>query len=806
MKIMFKRAGALLTALAMLLSSPQMIFAQASEQKSEVVYAKMQADGAVSDVLVVNGFEKNPGDLVDYGSYDEVINLTNADALQKAGDRVEIDSKQAPFYYQGKMRDAQLPWEIAIRYQLDGKEMKAEEIVGKTGELTVEIQVKKNAKANKAFAQNYLLQMMVNLDGSRFDGIQAENGTVASQGATKLVTFTLMPDKEETFTVTAHGTNIELGMIQIAGMPFSMEFEVPDLSEYTGELVQLQDAIGQLTDGVGEFTNGVGSVYDATGKLRSGAGELSSAAYTLSEGLAKFSGGMSDYEKGLAQYVQALEQGVGSMASNMPSFDTGGLDALVNGSVQLSGGIKDFDTALNNNLGSSSEFAQGLDAVTAGAQQLAGGFSTFANGDGTQPGMIAASTQIQKALTEISSALSGGMPSIDTSGLDQLSSGLSQLSAGLTEYLGALDQALASADPAAMQGLIEALGTLRDTMTHTVYVLRNPEAEGIDFTTVTPETNPEAYALLGIMQERAAYLEPQIATVEGAISALTQSGQMLAGMQSLRDATAKMLEGIQSASGQLSGIDPAAMMGQMGPLISGIQQLSTQYNAFHGGLVEGLSKLSAGIDNPSQTTPGLVQGLTGLQSGYKQLSQGLIAGSAALVPGAAQLSAGIATMAERLGSLASEMDFSDDLNQLINGSKSLLSGHRELLTGAQSLNSGMRDYADGVKSYANGMIEFQNGMLRLANGGDDLASGMQTLRDETGGMDQQMQERMDEVIDEFMPKDFKPVSFASAKNPAVQSVQFVYMTEGVKAPKAEEPVIEPEEPKGIIEKILDLFR
>lgn len=801
-----KRIIAGLLAFAMVMNLPIAAFAQTAPKKTEVVYAKMHEDGTVTDVQIVNGFEKIAGDLVDYGAYDEVLNLTNADPIEKAGDRIDIKTAEAPFYYQGKLRDAQLPWNIAIQYTLDGKSMKADELIGKTGKMGMELAVTKNKKADDTFSKHYLLQIMVNLDSNRFEGIEAEGATIASQGETKLVTYTVMPDQEATFKIQADGKEIELGMIQIAGMPFSMEFDIPDLSEYTGDLVQLQDAIAELSSGVDDFTDGVSSVYDGSGKLKSGAGELSSAARNLSSGLSKFTSGMNEYQRGLAQYVEALEQGVGSMASSIPTFDTGGLQALENGSAQLADGIQKLDGAMRQNLGSQGEFAKGLDAITAGATELSNGMNAMVKGANGQPGLVDASSQIQQALKQMSDGLSGGMPDIDMGGMSQLGGGLNALAQGLQQYLDALDAALGSADAAGMESILTGLYTLQGTLGAVISNLRNPVIDGVDLTGITPETNPQAYALLQYMAGQAGALEAQQWSIGDAIQALEGSAQLIGGMAQIRSATAEMLAGIQSAQGQLSSFDPSAMMGQMMPLITGIQTLSEQYNTFHTGLSQGLTGIQAGLDNASAEKPGLVQGLKGLQSGYKSLATGLLAGSGALVPGGTQLAAGIKEMTGMLGSLAKDLDFEDELKQLTEGSRSLLSGHKELVTGAESLSSGMNRYASGVEEYAAGVATFQRGMLTLANGGNDLASGMHTLKRETGGMDEKMQTQIDDVMNEFMPKDFKPVSFASKKNPEVASVQFVYMTEGLKMKKPAEEAVTVEKPKSILDKILDLFR
>ena len=61
-------------------------------------------------------------DITDYGNYDSVKNLTTDDKLKVSNNKVEVQAPSGKFYYQGNLKDAEVPWDISIDYQLDGKE------------------------------------------------------------------------------------------------------------------------------------------------------------------------------------------------------------------------------------------------------------------------------------------------------------------------------------------------------------------------------------------------------------------------------------------------------------------------------------------------------------------------------------------------------------------------------------------------------------------------------------------------------------------------------------------------------------
>lgn len=793
-----KRWTAFLTAV-LLLMMPAAGLAS-SPDKTEVIYAKMKTDGGIEEVIAVNGFERAGKEILDYGRYTNIINLTNTDPIEQTGDQVRIQTDDMPFYYQGTVLTPELPWQVDIHYALDGKEGSIEEFAGKSGRFSMRIDVVPNPLAVREFADTFLLQIMVNLPGDRFEAVEAPEGTIASQGETSLITFTVMPGKEGHFELQANGNQIELGAVQMAGLPFSMGFDLPDLSDYTGDLVELQDAISQLTSGVREYTDGVGSIYDATGSLQKGAQGLAGGANRLSGGLSDLTDGMDAYQSGLNRYVSELEQGLGSM--EIPDFDTGGLSALTDGSRRLHEGMQQLQTGMQH-LHPEAEFGRGLDEVTQGARDLSAGMQQLMYGTDGQPGLLEASDSIHNALKQISDALTTGMPELDEEGMENMTLGLKELIGGMQEFLGGLDAAVRDLDPGELEALIQSLYGLRSSLRESVDTLRNP---GVDLSQVDADTNPEAYALYAVMLQEADRIEARLFAIDEAIAAIEETGDLLNHITTMQRATLQMISGARQVLGELSDFDLNTLMQDLTKLIDGMVTLSTQYAAFNEGLHTGLTEISRGLDNPEGEPPGLVQGLEQLQSGYAAMTLPILAGMTELVPGAGQLVAGMGQMADMLGAMAGDLDISGDLNALLAGSMQLRDGHRSITGGMQELDAGLADYASGVDAYAAGMLRFQEGMYALRGGGTALSYGMQTLESETAGMDEQMKDRMDEIMDSFLPEDAPDRSFLSPKNQGPVRVQFLYMTHPVHMPESDTEEASEKAEKSVWERILDLFR
>ncbi len=103
----------------------------ADVKKSEVVYGMLNSDGSVRTTYVVNRFVSNaPCRWTDYGAYTLVSNLSTSQPLICENEKVAFDMGEDPFFYQGTLKDAQLPWVVNLAYSLDGKAISQKDLAG----------------------------------------------------------------------------------------------------------------------------------------------------------------------------------------------------------------------------------------------------------------------------------------------------------------------------------------------------------------------------------------------------------------------------------------------------------------------------------------------------------------------------------------------------------------------------------------------------------------------------------------------------------------------------------------------------
>lgn len=338
----------ILSGLLLLTSLPVSIVSAAEDTskqstKDEVIYGNLDANGQTKDMYVVNSFHVNkPGEIIDYGNYIDVQNLTDLSEIIQNNEKVEFETEEKEFYYQGELNSQPLPWNISITYLLDNKKVSADELVGQGGDLEIQITTEANKQVDKVFFENYLLQIALTLDPQVFTDIQAPEGTEANEGKNKQVAFMVLPDKEEELILTAKVTDLEMDPIDITAIPANIAIDSPDLTTVKGDMKSLSDGIREVNSGVKELTNGIS-------ELNSGAKQLGN--------------GSTDYRNGINELSQSS-------------------DELVNGSSEIKGALNTISESLNGDLGMPDlselkALPSGLRDMAAGLREAADGISTL---------------------------------------------------------------------------------------------------------------------------------------------------------------------------------------------------------------------------------------------------------------------------------------------------------------------------------------------------------------------------------------------------------------------------------------------
>lgn len=524
--------------------------------KEEVVYASLASDGNVNEIYVVNAFNlPKPGEITDYGTYSLLENLTDTKALAYENGRVTAQAQKGRFYYQGNMESKDLPWQIQVKYTLDGKVVSAQQLADAKGKVGIELLTSQNKKADPVFYEKYMLQVTVTLDTGVCENIEAQDATVANAGSDKQITFTVMPKKDARLKVSADVDGFYMKGISIAAVPFSAGADMLDVGQ-----------IDQLTDGLNQLSTGISQLNGGAQQLKGGADALQSGTKELKNGVSEFQSGINQLKEG----ADSISGGAGLLSSGSCEFQSGLnqaaaiSDDLVYGSDQINQALAllKAGTADLGNL-DLAQLAALPDALTALADGLEGMQGGFAQIFGVLDETLAANP-IQDLTEEEYAQLTLIMETAPPETQAVLGKMMSNYQAAMT-FMGTYQAVRSDVDD-----LIKNLGVMVEN-------IRGMEAQLETLKSVDPDGLKNlAGGISALADQYAGFHEGLSEYMEGIKGLSGGYEEINSGIQGLYEGTTSLAGGISQsadgAAGLLGGAD--SLNGGAGELSEGVSQLA----------------------------------------------------------------------------------------------------------------------------------------------------------------------------------------------------------------------------------------
>lgn len=685
--------------------------AEPNTPKEEVVYINLDGDGSIKEINVVNIFDLDgDGQIIDYGRYQSLRNMTTTDEIHQSEDMVTIDAKAGKLYYEGRLDNSVMPWNISIHYYMDGQEYTAEEMAGKSGALKITVSITENANCQGDFFDGYALQASLTLDTKKCSNIIAEDATVANVGSDKQLTYTILPGKGADFEITADVSDFEMDGISINGIPLSLNIEVDD-DELIEQITELMDAIEQLDDGALELHDGVSDLQN---------------------------GVQSDLQGG----VQDLKDGADKLYNGTAELKDGGSN-LQNGASELQSGVASLD--------------EGIQSLNQGVVQMQDALNTL---NQQSPALTEGSAAFKSALGQLQTALSG--ISVTTEDLSALRDASSAIKTGIDDLVNGVTALQQSVSFEAYKGVMSSNGleieSLRQSNTATIGSLQAMIGELNNQLAVMQESGMDTSALeaqIGQLSNVIALLGANNASITGTETYLTTVNQnlsaLLSGATTLQTNYANFDTEIENLVDTLG-----TLAYQMGTLSSAVNTLVSEYE-----------NLDTGITDYTYAVAQIVAGYSQISGGTQQL----VSGSSALKTGA----------------------------------ESLYSGTGELLSGIVEIYNGTGTLKDGTGALDEGVAELLTAIAQLYEGTGELKDGTSTMREETSGMDSEINDKIDDLLNSITGGDMELSSFVSEKNENIKSVQFVIQTESIHLAEVEATIEEAPENLNFFQKFLKLF-
>ncbi len=351
--------------------------------KSETVYAILDNDGSYQSATVVNCFPDG-GNITDFGAYTSVLNLSGAQTPETDGEKITWSaSAGSPFYYQGET-DKALPVSFDIRYTLDGKEINARDIAGKTGVLAIEMTVRNETGTGEMYEETerelltpFAVQVSLSLNNAMYTVKSLpDNASSVTAGSTLTVSYASFPLPEDTFSFTLEGKDMALEPISIIALPKAP----PNLDSY-GDFVDVDG----MTQGADDMISGADDMEQGIGDLLSALREMKDVAKTLKSGLDDLADGTADMAEGAGTIYANMRRlkssaaefyaGAAQFTTNFQAFDSG-MAALQQSVNDMAEDISD----LNDNMALLSTGVSGLDGGIDGLSTTNSQLSSLAAG------------------------------------------------------------------------------------------------------------------------------------------------------------------------------------------------------------------------------------------------------------------------------------------------------------------------------------------------------------------------------------------------------------------------------------------
>ena len=138
-------SAALAVALAASCAAPAFAAGGSSFTKSETVYAVMNADGSIQSTTVSEHVYSASGlsKVTDQSTLTNIQNTESSAEFTQDGEKLVWNTDDTDVYYKGDT-DRALPIQATVTYALDGQEAALEDLIGKSGHLTMTIALKNN--------------------------------------------------------------------------------------------------------------------------------------------------------------------------------------------------------------------------------------------------------------------------------------------------------------------------------------------------------------------------------------------------------------------------------------------------------------------------------------------------------------------------------------------------------------------------------------------------------------------------------------------------------------------------------------
>ena len=569
--------------------------------KDETVYSKVKSNGEGYQTTVTEHI-KNTDDLETLNDISELLNITNTNGdeeFSRENNSITWKASGNDIYYKGNT-EKELPIESSIKYELDGEEIEAKDLAGKSGKIKITINytnkeertVRINGKTEKMYVP-FVVATGTMFDNTKIKNVTVTNGKVIDNGNKTLVVALSCPGLIESLGLE-DDVDIDLNKIEIS---FDAEnFEMGNIMSVAMPKVFENSDIDNL--------DALDDIYSQINDLKSASTQLVEGAKTLQDGTEEYVSKSTEFADGLESFNQGIntatnsynkiDEGIDSVNSNISSIKSGA-NKLNQGASDLSDGLNSLQTGVSagkekavSSLEESSEtLSEGIDQIIAGKDQEVETIK--------EQVIENANNQLADGLkTGVSSAVSSAIDSTMSAKLNAIMSDES-LTKAEREAIAKVAPKLTVTD-AEKQAMSKQIGTAIDSA-----VAKTTKAQEAGLDKINDNEKGVKAGLKTLKTQASSSIKIGISAISSGFDSITEgTTELIAGSNELKNGTSTLSQGTSKLQ---TGV---------GTLASGSKELKT-----------GLNTLNSSSDKLNTANKQLLEGANTISDGAKTLAEGI---------------------------------------------------------------------------------------------------------------------------------------------------------------------------------------
>ena len=298
--------------------------------KSETVYSNLDSNGKAYKTIVSTQLtnEDKLDEITDISNLLNIENTNGDETFKKEGNQIVWDSNGNNIYYKGES-DKQLPVECKITYELNGEEISAEELRGKSGNVKIKINYTNNEKhivsingKQVTMYTPFIIVAGTKIDNAKNKNIQITNGKIVDNGESTLAVGIAMPGMQENIGISKSKIDIP------EEIEISMETEDFEMGNIIA-VVAVKGIDEDLTSDLNSMYSQINELANASNKILAGANQLKEGTSELVSGVDQLKDGTGAAYAGSKQIKNEVEESTKNLKNdNTPAIDSKTLEAI----------------------------------------------------------------------------------------------------------------------------------------------------------------------------------------------------------------------------------------------------------------------------------------------------------------------------------------------------------------------------------------------------------------------------------------------------------------------------------------------